>query len=77
MTKKDIITGSAIIINVRNNASDYEIRQEIIRESAKAWRNRIEGKKIDKMTLLHDIRIFEKWALKYGLQRELREKGII
>lgn len=77
MTKKDIITGSAIIINVRNNATDYEIRQEIIRESAKAWRNRTEGKKIDKMTLLHDIRIFEKRALKYGLQRELREMGII
>ena len=77
MIKKDIITGSTIVVNVRNNASDYEIRQEIIRESAKAWRNRTESKKLDKMTLLHDVRIFEKWALKYGLQRELREMGII
>lgn len=77
MTRKDIITGSDIEINVRNNASPYEIGQEIVRQSARTWIERTNNKKLTPTERLHDVRMFEKYAYRYGLQRELREIGII
>ena len=77
MKREDIITGEEIEINVRRNASPYEIRQEIIRESAQNWLKRAENGKIDKVTQLKNIKMFEKMAERHGLQKELREMGVI
>ena len=75
---KDIITGEEFTIwAVRKNPSKYELMQAAIRISAEKWQERNAGKPLNYPQLLHDTRIFEKYAKKYGLQREFREKGII
>ena len=78
MKYKDIITGEEkTILGVRHNASKYEIMQAAIRESAMEWQIRTANKRLSYAELLRDTRIFEKYAKKYGLQREFRENGII
>ena len=78
MKYKDIITGEEMtILTVRKNASKYELMQAAIRQTAQEWQARTAEQKLSYAELLHDIRIFEKYAKKYGLQRELRENGII
>ena len=78
MKYKDIITGEEMqILTTRKNASKYELMQAAIRQSAQEWQIRTAEKTLSYAELLHDIRIFEKYAKKYGLQRELRENGII
>lgn len=78
MQYKDIITGEEFTIwTVRKNPTKYELMQSAIRISAENWQTRNEEKPLNYPQLLHDVRIFEKYAKKYGLQRELREKGII
>lgn len=78
MKYKDIITGEEMqILTTRKNASKYELMQAAIRQSALEWQSRTTEKNLSYAELLHDIRIFEKYAKKYGLQRELRENGII
>lgn len=78
MKYKDIITGETKqILTVRKNATKYELMQAAIRETAKNWQERTADKRLSYAELLHDIRIFEKYAKKYGLQREFRENGII
>lgn len=77
MKAKNIITGAEIDITVRENADNYEIMQEIVRISAQEWQTETAEKSLSYAELLHDTRIFEKYAKKYGLQREFRENGII
>ena len=78
MKYKDIITGEEMnILTVRKNASKYELMQAAIRQTAQEWQERTAEQNLSYAELLHDIRIFEKYAKKYGLQRELRENGII
>lgn len=78
MKYKDIITGEEMqILTARKNASKYELMQAAVRQSAQEWQMRTAEKALSYAELLHDIRIFEKYAKKYGLQRELRENGII
>ena len=78
MKYKDIITGEEKqILTVRKNATKYELMQEVIRKSAQEWQERTAEKRLSYAELLHDIRIFENYAKKYGLQREFREQGII
>jgi hypothetical protein len=78
MRYKDIITGEEMqILTTRKNASKYELMQAAVRQSAQEWQMRSAEKTLSYAELLHDIRIFEKYAKKYGLQRELRENGII
>ena len=78
MKYKDIITGEEkSLLTVRKNASPYEIMQEVVRISAQDWQQRTAEKRLSYAELLHDTRIFEKYAKKYGLQREFRESGII
>jgi hypothetical protein len=78
MKYTDIITGEEKqILTVRKNATNYELMQAAIRESAQKWKEATAGKRLSYSQLLHDVRIFEKYAKKYGLQRELREMGII
>jgi len=78
MKYKDIITGEEMqILTTRKNASKYELMQAAVRQSAQEWQMRTAEKTLSYAELLHDIRIFEKYAKKYGLQRELRENGII
>lgn len=78
MKYKDIITGEErTILTTREHASKYEIMQAAIRESAQEWQIKTAEKRLSHAELLHDIRIFEKYAKKYGLQKELRENGII
>lgn len=78
MKYKDIITGEEMqILTTRKNASKYELMQAAVRQSAQEWQIRTAEKTLSYAELLHDIRIFEKYAKKYGLQRELRENGII
>lgn len=78
MKYKDIITGEEKSqLTVRKNASPYEIMQEVVRISAQEWQQRTAEKSLSYAELLHDTRIFEKYAKKYGLQREFRENGII
>jgi hypothetical protein len=78
MKYKDIITGEETqILTTRKNASKYELMQAAVRQSAQEWQIRTAEKTLSYAELLHDIRIFEKYAKKYGLQRELRENGII
>lgn len=72
MKAKDIITGEPIDINVRPNADPYEIRQEVIRVSARAWKTRTKGR-----PPLEEVRIFEKYALRFGMQKELKELDIL
>ena len=72
MEAKDLITGDPIDINVRQNSDTYEIKQEIIRVSAKAWKERHKGK-----PPLEEVRIFEKYALRFGMQKELKELDIL
>lgn len=78
MKYKDIITREEKqILTVRKNATKYELMQAAIRETAQEWQERTAEKRLSYAELLHDIRIFEKYAKKYGLQREFRENGII
>ena len=78
MKYKDIITGEEkTILTVRKNASKYELMQAAVRESAQEWQQRTTEKSLSYAELLHDTRIFKKYAKKYGLQREFRENGII
>lgn len=78
MIYKDIISGETKqILTVRKNATKYELMQAAIRETAREWQEKTAGKRLSYAELLHDIRIFEKYAKKYGLQREFRENGII
>ncbi len=78
MKYKDIITGEEkSLLTVRKNSTKYELMQEVVRKSAQEWQERTAGKRLSYPKLLHDVRIFEKYAKKYGLQRELKEKGII
>ena len=77
MKAKNIITGSEIEITVRENAEKYEIMQAVVRQSAIEWQTETVEKSLSYGELLHDTRIFEKYAKKYGLQREFRENGII
>ena len=77
MKAKNIITNKEIEINARPGASSYEIMQATIRESAIKWQAETAKKKLSYKELLHYTRIFEKYAKKYGLQREFRENGII
>lgn len=72
MKQESIITGEEIKINIRNGATFYETMQEIIRESVKIWKP-----PKNKVQRLKETRIIEKYAKKYGLQREFRENGII
>ena len=72
MTAKDLITGNPIEITVRPNANPYEIRQEVIRVSAKAWKERLKGK-----PPLEEVRIFEKYALRFGMQKELKDLDVL
>jgi len=78
MKQENIITGGYINITVRPNATFYEIMQETVRQTALTWKEETNnGKKLRPVARLHDIRIIEKYAKKYGLQRELREADII
>ena len=78
MKYKDIISGEEKqILTVRKNATKYELMQAAIRETAQEWQERTAENRLSYPQLLHDVRIFEKYAKKYGLQRELREQGII
>ena len=78
MKYKDIITGEEKqILTVRKNATKYELMQAAIRETAQEWQERTAEKRLSYAELLHDIRIFENYSKKYGLQREFRENGII
>lgn len=78
MKYKDIITGEEKqILTVRKNVTKYELMQAAIRETAQEWQERSTEKRLSYAELLHDIRIFENYAKKYGLQREFREQGII
>lgn len=78
MKYRDIITGEETEIwTIRKNPTKYELMQAAIRISAEEWQARNAEKRLSYPQLLHDTRIFEKYAKKYGLQRELREKGII
>lgn len=70
MIVKHLITGDPIEINVRQNADRYEIMQETVRESAIRWK---ETKSNDKAA----IKTFEKYALRFGLQKELKALDII
>ena len=72
MKQESIITGEEIEINIRNGATFYETMQEIIRESVKTWKP-----PKNKVQRLKEIRIIEKYAKKYGLQRELKELDIL
>lgn len=72
MKQENIITGEEIEISIRNGATFYETMQEIVRESVKVW-----NPPKNKVQRLKEIRIIEKYAKKYGLQREFRENGII
>ena len=72
MKAKDIITGEPIDIDARPNADNYEIRQETIRVSAIAWKERQKGK-----PPLEEVRIFEKYALRFGMQKELKDLDIL
>ena len=72
MKAKDLITGESIEVNVRQNADPYEIKQETIRVSAIAWKIRTKGK-----PPLNEVRIFEKYALRFGMQKELKELDIL
>ena len=72
MEAKDLITGEPIDIDVRQNADPYEIRQEVIRVSAIAWKTRTKGR-----PPLEEVRIFEKYALRFGMQKELKELDIL
>lgn len=78
MKYKDIITGEEMTVwTARKNATKYELMQAAIRETAQEWQEKTAEKRLSYAELLHDIRIFEKYAKKYGLQREFRENGII
>lgn len=78
MKYTDIITGEEKqILTVRKNATKYELMQAAIRETAQEWQEKTAEKRLSYAELLHDIRIFEKYATKFGLQREFREQGII
>ena len=78
MKYRDIITGEEMqIYTVRKNATKYELMQAAIRQTAQEWQDRVAGSNMTYAELLRDIRIFEKYAKKYGLQREFRENGII
>ena len=78
MKYRDIITGEEMTVwTVRKNATKYELMQAAIRQTAHEWQDRVAGNNMTYAELLHDIRIFEKYAKKYGLQREFRENGII
>jgi len=78
MKTENIITGDEITLNIRENATFYEIMQETVRQTALTWKQETNnGKKLRPVKRLHDIRILEKYAKKYGLQRELREYDII
>lgn len=78
MKYRDIITGEEMTVwTVRKNATKYELMQAAIRQTAQEWQDRVAGSNMTYAELLHDIRIFEKYAKKYGLQREFRENGII
>lgn len=78
MTVNNVISGDPFSIEIRENATKYEIMQETIRQTALRWKQQTNnGKKLRPVTRLHDIRILEKYAQKYGLQRELREYDII
>ena len=78
MKTENIITGDEITLNIRENATFYEIMQETVRQTALTWKQETNnGKKLRPVARLHDIRIIEKYAKKYGLQRELREYDII
>ena len=78
MKYRDIITGEEMTVwTVRKNATKYELMQAAIRQTAKKWQDRVTESNMTYAELLHDIRIFEKYAKKYGLQREFRENGII
>lgn len=77
MKYKDIITGEEKEITGRNNASKYELMQVAVRESAIEWQAWASEQSLSYGELLFYTRIFEKYALKYGLQREFRENGII
>lgn len=78
MKTENIITGDEITLNIRENATFYEIMQETVRQTALTWKQQTNnGKKLRPVKRLHDIRILEKYAKKYGLQRELREYDII
>jgi len=78
MKYKDIITGEETeILTTRKNPTKYELMQAAIRQTAQSWQERAAEKNLSYSELLHDVRIFEKYAKKYGLQREFRENGII
>lgn len=78
MKTENIITGDEITLNIRENATFYEIMQDTVRQTALIWKQETNnGKKLRPVKRLHDIRILEKYAKKYGLQRELREYDII
>ena len=78
MKYKDIITGEEMeILTARKNVTKYELMQSAIRQTAQEWQNKVSESHMTYAELLHDIRIFEKYAKKYGLQREFKENGII
>ena len=78
MKYRDIITGEEMqIYTAKKNATKYELMQAAIRQTAQEWQDRVAGSNMTYAELLRDIRIFEKYAKKYGLQREFRENGII
>ena len=78
MKYKDFITGEDMqILSARPGASKYELMQAAVRLSAQEWRTRVADMSLSYAELLHDTRIWEKLAKRYGLQREFRENGII
>ena len=72
MKQENIITGEPITIEPRNGATFYEIMQEIVRVSATTWKP-----PKNKVQRLKETRIIEKYAKKYGLQRELKQMDIL
>ena len=76
-TLNDIITGEPLNLVVDGNPGKYELMQRVIRISAIRWTANNKYGHTKGRKYLDDVRIFEKYAKKYGLQTELREQGII
>ena len=61
MTVNNVISGDPFSIEIRENATKYEIMQETIRQTALRRKQQTNnGKKVKNVTRRHDIRIIEK-----------------
>jgi hypothetical protein len=72
MIVKNLISGVEMEITTRVNAGKYEIMQETVRQTAFNWKP-----SKNKAEKLKQVRILETYARRFGLQKELREAGII